>query len=37
MADLARVQFLHYGRKRQIRVELALGEQLHRFDCGVVD
>ena len=37
MADLARVQFLHFGRKRQIRVELALGEQVHRFGGGIVD
>src|SRR5437762_13039340 len=37
MADLARVQFLHLGWKRQIRVELTLGEQLQRFEGGVVD
>ena len=35
MADLARVQFLVFGRKRQIRVELALGEEFQRFGGAI--
>src|SRR4029077_8813913 len=37
MADLARVQLLHLGRKRQIRVEPALGEEFQRLGGAIVD
>lgn len=37
MAGLARVQFLVFGRKRQIRVELALREEFKRLGGAIVD
>src|ERR1700730_786324 len=37
MADLAHVQILHFGWKRHICVELALGEQVHSFGAENVN
>jgi hypothetical protein len=37
MADLARVQFLVFGRERQIRVELAFGEEFQGFVGAIFD